>query len=317
MKEILYEKFLLDNKKDLELVKNAVKNNIGVSLPFVKNIAQHMVTPHNNQTRSLVLLQSARLFKNLDDDLIDIGSTLEYLQTASALHRNIHEPEKARRNLLQVQNVWGTEAGILLGDYLLSISFQILVRVGNLDVLECVSKATQNIARGQVLEVSEPPLTASPKHWRKVTQDKIAGLFGAGAKSAAFWGNSSETTASTLFDFGLHVGMASQLKNELKAVEDKNLFLKNLKEQNLWSPLCFLLHDCIPSDICREMSDKLLKKIDVLEIFKELDILFKKYDVKEKIYTEAKVELQEAKKCFERLDLDFEPLKPLTQYSMI
>ena len=121
----------------------------------------------------------------------------------------------------------------------------------------------------------------------------------------------------TLFDFGLHVGMASQLKNELKAVEDKNLFLKNLKEQNLWSPLCFLLHDCIPSDICREMSDKLLKKNDVLEIFKELDILFKKYDVKEKIYTEAEVELQEAKECFERLDLDFEPLKPLTQYSVI
>ena len=317
MKHVLYENNLLDSDKNLQLVNNAVKNNLSVSLPFVKDIAHYMVTPQNNQIRSLVLLQSASLFSNPDDDLIDIGSSLEYLHTASALHRNIKEPEKARRHLKQVQNFWGNEAGILLGDYLLSLSFQILVRVGNLDVLECVSLATQNIACGQILEVSEPPLTATPKHWRSVTRDKIAGLFGAGAQSAAYWGNSSEATASTLFDFGLHVGMAAQLKTELKAVEDKKLFQKKLKEQDLWSPLCFLLHECMPVDEYREMSEKLEKEFDVLEMSSELGILFKKYEVQEKVQAEAEFELQEAKECFERLELDSTPLESLTQYSTI
>ena len=112
MKHVLYENNLLDSDKNLQLVNNAVKNNLSVSLPFVKDIAHYMVTPQNNQIRSLVLLQSASLFSNPDDDLIDIGSSLEYLHTASALHRNIKEPEKARGHLKQVQNFWGNEAGI-------------------------------------------------------------------------------------------------------------------------------------------------------------------------------------------------------------
>jgi len=317
MKQVPSENNLLDCNKNLQLVKKAVKKNLGVSLPFLSDIAHHMVTPHNNETRSLVLLQSASLFDDPDDDIIDIGSTLEYLHTASALHQNIKEPEKARRHLQQVQKLWGSEAGILLGDYLLSISFQILVKVGNLDVLECVSLATQNIARGQVLEVSEPPLTATLKHWRSVTRDKIAGLFGAGAQSAAYWGKSSEATASTLFDFGMHVGMAVQLKTELAAVEDEKFFQQKLKKQDLWSPLCFLLHDCMPPNELKELSDKLLNEFDVPEMFTKLGYLFKKYKVSEKVHYEAEVELREAKECLERLELDSAPLQPLTQYSMI
>ena len=316
-KKVLYENYLLDSKKKLLLLKNAVKNNLGVPHPFVKDIAHHMVTQHNNQTRSLVLLQSASLFNNPDEDLIDIGSTLEYLYTASALHRNIKEPEKARRHLQQVQKLWGSEAGILLGDYLLSISFQILVKVGNLDVLECISLASQNIARGQVLEVSEPSLTATPKHWRSVTRDKKAGLFGAGAQSAAYLGKSSEATTSTLFDFGMHVGMAVQLKNEMMLVEDENLFQQKLKKNELWSPLCFLLHDCMPLNESRELSDKLLNDYDAPEMYTKLGNLFKKYEVSEKVQSEAELELGEAKESLERLELDSTTLRPLTQYSMI
>ena len=86
MKQVPYENNFLDCNKNLQLVKNAVKKNLGISLPFLTDIAHYMVTPHNNQTRSLVLLQSASLFDDPDDDIIDIGSTLEYLHTASALH---------------------------------------------------------------------------------------------------------------------------------------------------------------------------------------------------------------------------------------
>ena len=171
MKQLSCKKKILDREKNVRLVQNAVKKNLGVSLPFLADIAYHMVAPHNNQTRILVLLQSANLFNNPDDAIIDIGSTIEYLHTAAMLHRHIKEPEKARHRLQHVQKLWGSEISVLLGDYLLSISFQILTRVGNLDVLECVSLATQNIARGQVLEVSKPSLTATPKHWRRVTRD--------------------------------------------------------------------------------------------------------------------------------------------------
>ena len=77
MKQVPYEYNLLDCNKNLQLVKNAVKKNLGVSLPFLSDIAHHIVTPHNNQTRSLILLQSASLFDDPDHDIIEIGSTLE------------------------------------------------------------------------------------------------------------------------------------------------------------------------------------------------------------------------------------------------
>jgi len=317
MKQAACEKKILDRENNLERVQNAVKNNLGVSLPFMSDIAHHMITPHNNSTRSLLLLQSASLFKNPDDAIIDIGSTLEFLHTASELHRHIKEPENARRHQQHVQKLWGSEASVLLGDYLLSISFQILTRLGNLDVLECVSLATQNISRGQVLEISEPTLTATPKHWRRVTRDKIAGLFGAGAKSAAFWGNASQATASKLFDFGEHLGMAVQLKTDLDAIDDEKRFQQKLKDKELWSPLCFLLHERMPGSVSMEMSIKLQNEFTVGEMTKELRILFKKYDLNEMIKSEAKQELEQAKECLEKLEMNIAPLQPLTLYSMI
>ena len=311
------DKFILDSEYNLQRVQNAVKKNLGVSLPFMADIAHHMITPHNNSTRSLLLLQSASLFKKPDQAIVDIGSTLEFLHTASALHRHIKEPENARRHQRHVQKLWGSEASVLLGDYLLSISFQILTRVGNLDVLECVSLATQNISRGQVLEISAPIFSATPKHWRRVTRDKFAGLFGAGAQSAAYWGDASQTTVSTLFDFGEHLGMAVKLKTDLESLNNEKRFSQKLNDEELWSPLCFLIHECLPESGRREMSEKLENGFDVEPMIKELSFLFEKYKIDEMIQTEAKQELKQAGECLVNLEMDASPLQPLTSYSMI
>ena len=311
------EKKLLDSDNNLERIQNAVKKNLGVSLPFLADIAHHIITPHNNSTRSILLLQSAKLFKKPDEAVIDIGSTLEFLHTASALHRHIKEPEYARRHQQNVQKLWGSEASVLLGDYLLSISFQILTRVGNLDVLECVSLATQNISRGQVLEISEPTLTATPKHWQSVTRDKIAGLFGAAAKSAAYWANATQATASTLFAFGEYVGMAAPLKTELNVIDDEKRFQQSLKDSELWAPLCFLLHECLTESELSLMSEKLQENFELDEMTSELRVLFNKHNLREKLKEQAVQELEKAAKCLDQLEMDSAPLRPLTSYVMI
>ncbi|MBC8258980.1 MAG: polyprenyl synthetase family protein [SAR324 cluster bacterium] len=317
MEQVLCDRNELDSQNYLELVQIAVKENLGVSLPFMADIGHHMLTPHNNTTRTQVLLQSALLFDNPDAEIIDIGSTLEYLHTASALHRHIKEPENARRRQKHVTKLWGSEASVLLGDYLLSISFQILTRVGNLDVLEAISLATQNISRGQVHEISLPTLTATPEHWRKVTRDKIAGLFGAGAQSAAYWGKSSEATAAVLFDFGEHVGMATQFKTDLKALENKKLFQQKLQDRELWSPLCILIHECLPEDSSRKITEKLQSDFNVQELCEELWMLFKKYELSEMIQAQAVLELKAAEKCLEHLPMDTQSLQSLTKFSLI
>jgi geranylgeranyl pyrophosphate synthase len=186
-----------------------------------------------------------------------------------------------------------------------------------LDVLECVSLATQNISRGQVLEISAPIFSATPKHWRRVTRDKFAGLFGAGAQSAAYWGDASQTTVSTLFDFGEHLGMAVKLKTDLEFLNDEKRFSQKLNDEELWSPLCFLIHECMPESERREMSEKLENGFDVEPMIKELSFLFEKYKIDEMIQTEAKQELKQAGECLVNLEMDASPLQPLTSYSMI
>lgn len=304
-------------EKNLKQIKIAVKTNLGGSIPLMADISKHMLTPSNDYIRSKLLLRSADLFKSADKDLIDIASTLEYLHTASILHRKINDPENARRNQKYVENFWGSEASVLLGDYLLSISFKILTRVGNLDILECVSFATQNISRGQIIEISESFLSASPKHWRNVNRYKIAGLFGAGAESAAYWAHASKVTASALFTFGECVGMASQIKTEIEVIDDEKKFQKILKEKELWLPLCFLLHECGKEKDLVEISKKLDNDFESKEMTRELRVLFKKYDLFERLKDQAMKYLIKAAKILDKLEIDSVPLQTLTSYSMI
>ena len=316
-KKIPFETIIKENDYYLKQVQNAVKKNIGGSLPFSSEISDHIVKSDKIPTRALVLLKSASLFDKLDQAVFDIGSTLELLNTASNLHQYIKTTENSRRLKKRNKNMWGNEVSVLLGDYLLSISFQILTRLGNLDILESISLATQNISYGQVLEISEPIHSATIKHWRRVISGKFAGLFGAGAQSAAYWGGADNLTASILFSFGEHIGMAVQLKTDLNDLGNKNLVKQKIKNNELWSPICFLLHECMPKNKSLKILKELQNEFKDPETVNEILNLIKKYDLTDKIKSKAENELKMAKECLLNLKIDFRPLLPLTQFSVI
>jgi len=315
--QILFETILKGNEDYLKQVQNAVRNNIGASLPFSSEITNHIIVSDKIPTRTLVLLKSASLFGKPDQAVFDIGSTLELLNTASTLHQHIKNPENSRRLHKHNKIIWGNEVSVLLGDYLLSISFQILTRLGNLDVLECISLATRNISHGQVLEISEPPHSVTKKHWRRVMLGKFAGLFGAGAQSAAYWGGADNITASILFSFGEHVGLAVKLKNDLKELGRGEFVKQKINNYELWSPICFLLHECLPEDQRIEISKKIQNKVDDPETVNEILNLIKEHDLIDMVKFEAEKELKLAKECLLNLEIDTRPLLALTQFSVI
>ena len=317
IEQIPFETILKENELYIKQIQNAVKKNIGTSLPFFSEIANHIMAFDKTPTRALVLLKSASLFNKPDQAIFDIGSTLELLNTASTLHQRIKTAENARRSHKHNKNIWGNELSVLLGDYLLSISFQILTRLGNLDVLECISLATQNISYGQVLEISESPYSASIKHWRSVIRGKFAGLFGAGAQSAAYWGGADNLTASILFSFGEHVGMAVKLKTDLNELVKKNPVKQKIKNHEIWSPICFLLGECLHDNQLIEISKKLQNKPDDPETANEILNLLKEHNLTDMLKSEAENELKLAKKCLLNLEIDIRPLLHLTQFTVI
>ena len=317
IEKITFEKILKENEYFLNQVQNAVKNNIGISIPFASEISSHINLYDKVQTRTLVLLKSASLFDKPDKAVFEIGSTLELLNTASKLHQHIKNTEKSRRYKKKFKNIWGNEVSVLLGDYLLSTSFQILTRLGNLDVLECISLATKNISHGQVLEISKPYHSATIQHWRRVIRGKFAGLFGAGAQSAAYWGGADNLTSSILFSFGEHLGIAVQLKTDLNDLSNKNLIKQKIRNNELWSPICFLFHECISENQRLEISKKLQNEFEDPKTINEIINLFKEYELTDIIKSEAENELKLAKECLLNLKIDSSPLLPLTQYQVI
>ena len=227
-------------------IQSTIISNLGTSLPFVPQIAEYLVETRYNTLRSRLTIRCASLFGETDSTILDIAGILEYLHAASLLHRWVRKPGESRRKLKPIEDIWGNEASVLLGDYLLSRSFEILSDNGNLDILDTVSNATQKIALGQILEISQPFPSLEPADCWKIMELKTASLFEAGALCAACWGGATNDTVEILRNFAKHLGMASALMTDLKALSDREILAEALRDEKLLYPVSHWLHDTLP-----------------------------------------------------------------------
>ena len=228
-------------------IQSTIISNLGNSLPFVPQIAENLVETSYNTLRSRLTIRCASLFDETDSTILDIAGILEYLNAASLLHHRVRKPSESRRKLKPIEDIWGNEASVLLGDYLLSISFEILTRAGNLEVLETISSTTQEIALGQMLEVSKPCFKTGSKDWEEITLLKHASLFQAGAVCAAIWGKANTEIRDSLGKFGCEVGIASCLRKDLETVCDHDQMVQALQQEKVLYPVCLWLEKGVGS----------------------------------------------------------------------
>ena len=111
--------------------------------------------------------------------------------------------------------------------------------------------------------------------------------------------------------------MAVQLKTDLNELGNKNLIKQKIIKHEMWSPICFLLHECMPDNERLEISKKLQNEFDDPETVIEMLNLIKEHDVTDMVKSEAEKELKLAKECLLKLEIDTRPLLPLTQFSVI
>ena len=197
-------------------IHKTILDHLGGSLPFLPQVAGHLLKQQRDQLRSRLTIRSAELFHPADQKILDLAGILEFLHASTMLHRKVQKPGKSRRQLKPLQGIWGNEASVLLGDYLLSISFEILTRAGNLEVLEIISSATQKIALGQMLEVSKAFHEITSKDWEEITLLKYTSLFEAGAVCATIYGGNNQVVKEHIGKFGSELGMAARLTKDLK-----------------------------------------------------------------------------------------------------
>lgn len=308
------------NQDLIQQVMDAIRANLDNTLPLISGKLHSFIQSHHHPLRSLLLLLSTRLHSKLNPQIFQIATAVEFLHTASILHRHIDDVESLRRQhkILRNMNIQENEASVLLGDYLLSLSFELLTRIGNLNIMETVSFATQSISRGQVLEIAEHGLLATPEHWYRVVEQKFTSLFSAAAKSGILWGESDKDAEDALWNYGRDLGKAVQMKADLKVLESNDLFEQKLRQEEVLFPLSYLLHSVLSTEARLELMEELKQPPLLKKTILHVQSLIKKHDIARYTRSQIELHLQQSQQHLAPLtQWDTSALKQLSVFSLI
>ena len=201
---------------DFSAVDELIRESLTSNIPLVEQISGYLIEAGGKRLRPLLVLLCARAGGYEGRDHIKLAAVIEFLHTAMLLHDDVVDASDLRRGRKTVNAAWGNPASVLVGDFLHSRAFEMMVDIGNIRVMEILSSATNTIAEGEVQQlanVRNPDLTE--KSYLQVISRKTAMLFQAASHAGAVLAGADEKTEIALRDYGLHLGLAFQLIDDL------------------------------------------------------------------------------------------------------
>jgi octaprenyl-diphosphate synthase len=198
--------------EDLKATDALIVDRLSSDVVLIDQIGHYIVNSGGKRLRPMIVLLAARAVGYQGVAHIDLAAIIEFIHTATLLHDDVVDDSDQRRNRDTANAVWGNAASVLVGDFLYSRSFEMMVDVGSMRVMEILSHATNRIAEGEVLQLlnCNDPDTDETRY-REVILRKTATLFEAGARLAAVINDADPATEEALAAYGLHLGMAFQM----------------------------------------------------------------------------------------------------------
>lgn len=253
---------------ELKNVELQFRKDLASDVGLIRKVGEYVLSSGGKRIRPALLLLSARLCGYEGIRHISIASVIEFIHTATLLHDDVVDDASLRRGIVSANKLWGNQASVLVGDYLFSKSFSIMVEDGDLDILRVISGATTRIAEGEVMQLtSMSDLDMSEERYVDVVKSKTAVLLATACQAGAILGKVSPEREEALHDFGMDLGTAFQLIDDtLDYVSSEEQFGKSighdLKEGKVTLPLIHTLRQCSASER-QEIADVLL--CDTLE----------------------------------------------------
>ncbi len=197
---------------DMKEVDRLILRRLSSDVVLINQIGQHIINSGGKRLRPMIVLLAARAMDYQGNQHIDLAAIIEFIHTATLLHDDVVDGSDMRRNQDTANAVWGNAASVLVGDFLYSRSFEMMVDIEQMRVMEILSHATNRIAEGEVLQLlhCHAPDT-SEEQYREVIIRKTATLFSAGARLGGVISNAAEAQEQALTDYGLHLGIAFQI----------------------------------------------------------------------------------------------------------
>ena len=216
--------------KDMQAVNDLILKRLSSDVVLINQIGAHIVHSGGKRLRPMIVLLAARALGYQGDHHVDLAAIIEFIHTATLLHDDVVDDSDKRRNKDTANAVWGNAASVLTGDFLYSRSFEMMVDVNDMRVMQILSTATNRIAEGEVLQLlncNNPDTTE--QEYREVILRKTAVLFEAGSRLGGVIANAGSEQEQAMSDYGLHLGIAFQLVDDaLDYIADGDDLGKNL-----------------------------------------------------------------------------------------
>ncbi len=200
---------------DLQRVDQTIVQRLASDIVLVNQVSQYIIGGGGKRLRPLSVVLAARACGHQGQKHVPAAAIIEFIHTATLLHDDVVDGSDMRRGRNTANHVFGNEASVLVGDYLYSRSFQMMVELGDLRIQEVMANATNTIAEGEVLQLmnAHDPETTEQRYL-EVIYRKTAKLFEAGAQMAAILSGSPREIELAMIDYGRHLGTAFQLVDD-------------------------------------------------------------------------------------------------------
>ena len=230
---------------DIESLESKILGDVKTDIPLLNNVADHILSSGGKRLRPALVLLGAEMFAGVDERVMEAAQVIEYLHTATLLHDDVVDGAETRRARQTACKVWGNEASVLSGDYLLSMAFHRLTKLRNLEVLELMSETTTKMARGELLQLTRSFETANEEEYLEIIINKTACLFATAIKTGALLAGASGESANQLYDYGMALGISFQIVDDALDYAVGNKTGKpvggDLQERKITLPLSHLL----------------------------------------------------------------------------
>ena len=202
--------------EDMSAVNDLIQQRLQSDVALINQLSSYIINSGGKRLRPVLVLLSARTFGYQGDQHFNLAAIVEFIHTATLLHDDVVDDSERRRGQDTANALWGNEAAVLVGDFLYSRAFQMMVDAQRMRVMEILADATNTIAEGEVLQLlncNDPD--TSEQSYLDVIHCKTAKLFEAAAQLGAVLCDASPEQEQAMARFGMHLGTAFQLVDDV------------------------------------------------------------------------------------------------------
>ena len=215
----------------LVLVEEKIKTKLNSDVGLVQKMTNYHIQTGGKRLRALLTLGSAKLCSYLKGGRdINLAACVELIHTATLMHDDVIDVSSVRRGKKTINSIWGNQSSILVGDYLLSRCFEMMVEDGNLEVLKLLSSTSSKIAQGEILQLQHKgDIDMLEETYLKIISTKTAVLFSASTKVGAILANKKNNEKDALEFYGKNLGLTFQIADDILDYNSKlKLFGKKI-----------------------------------------------------------------------------------------